>query len=87
MTFIIIYHLSLDTYYFILFIYLIRLTLLDFRKIKSSWRRDYLERFKIVVDQALLGLGLVHNEFITLRNICTKLDEEDSRYSINRPAT
>ncbi|CAA7400857.1 unnamed protein product [Spirodela intermedia] len=29
---------------------------------RSSWRRDYLECIKIIMDQASLGLGLAHNE-------------------------
>ncbi|CAA7397911.1 unnamed protein product [Spirodela intermedia] len=29
---------------------------------RSSWRSDYLECIKIVMDQASLGLGLGHNE-------------------------
>ncbi|CAA6673430.1 unnamed protein product [Spirodela intermedia] len=33
---------------------------------RSSWRRHYLECIKIIVDQALVSLGLVHNE----KNTC-----------------
>ncbi|CAA7405428.1 unnamed protein product [Spirodela intermedia] len=29
---------------------------------RSSWRRDYLERIKIITNKASLGLGLTHNE-------------------------
>ncbi|CAA6675655.1 unnamed protein product [Spirodela intermedia] len=29
---------------------------------RLSWKRDYLERIKIVTDQALLGLELTHNK-------------------------
>ncbi|CAA7401052.1 unnamed protein product [Spirodela intermedia] len=66
MTFIIFYHLSPNTY-LIYFIYIIRLTLLDFYEVKSSWKRDYLEHIKIVTDQASLGLGLVHNKILVVR--------------------
>ncbi|CAA7403803.1 unnamed protein product [Spirodela intermedia] len=69
MSFIIFSHLSLNTYYFIYFISIMRLTLLDFYQIKSSWSRDYLEYIKIVSDQASLGLGLMHNEVLDTSSI------------------
>ncbi|CAA6661479.1 unnamed protein product [Spirodela intermedia] len=58
MTFIIFYYLSLIIYYFI---YIMRLIPLDFYE--TSWRRDYLECIKIVMDQTSLDLGLTHNKF------------------------
>ncbi|CAA7404097.1 unnamed protein product [Spirodela intermedia] len=33
---------------------------------RSSWRRDYLERIKIIMDQTPLGLGLACNEQIDI---------------------
>ncbi|CAA6661546.1 unnamed protein product [Spirodela intermedia] len=33
---------------------------------RSSWRRDYLEHIKIIMDQASLSLGLTHNEILIL---------------------
>ncbi|CAA6673050.1 unnamed protein product [Spirodela intermedia] len=62
MTFIIFYYLS----YYIHFIYIMRLTLLNFYEVISSWRRDYLESIKIVTDQASLGLRLMQNKIKSL---------------------
>ncbi|CAA7397918.1 unnamed protein product [Spirodela intermedia] len=49
---------------------------------RSSWRRDYLEHIKIIMDQASLSLGLTHNEinsglhnlkYIYIRNKISKI--------------
>ncbi|CAA7391581.1 unnamed protein product [Spirodela intermedia] len=41
---------------------------------RSSWRRNYLERIKIVMDQAPLDLGLVHIEVFYFQSDQKKLN-------------